>query len=111
MTRMRSLCSFLLVGGVLGFPLLGQAEQGEAPTRKTPSVGEKAPDFTLMDFTGKRFTLSDLKGHEGALLWFTNLCEGCRPKLGEMEKFNSEYSGKGIEVIALSQLGKDGAGG
>ena len=107
MIRMRSLCSILLVGAVLGFPLLCQAGQGGAPERKSPSVGDKAPDFTLNDFQGGRFTLSKLKGHEGALLWFTNLCEGCRSKFGEMEKFNSEYSGKGIEIIALSQLGKD----
>jgi peroxiredoxin len=107
MTRMRSFSSLLLVGAVLGFPLLSHAGQGEAMTKKTPSVGDQAPDFTLKDFQGKRFTLSELKGHEGALLWFTNLCEGCQSKFGEMEKFKREYSGKGIEVIALSQLGKD----
>jgi len=107
MIRMRSLCSILLVGAVLGFPLLSKAGQGGAQAKKSPSVGDKAPDFTLKDFQGKRFTLSKLKGPEGALLWFTNRCEGCQSKFGEMEKFNSEYSGKGIEVIALSQLGKD----
>jgi len=107
MTRIRSFTSILLVGAVLGFPLLSHAGQGEAQTKKTPSVGDKAPDFTLKDFQGKRFTLSDLKGHEGVLLWFTNLCEGCQSKFGEMEKFKSEYSGKGAEVIAVSQLGKD----
>jgi peroxiredoxin len=107
MTQIRSLCSILLVGAVLGFPILSQAGQGGAPAKKPPSVGDKAPDISLKDFHGKRFTLSDLKGHEGALLWFTNLCEGCQSKFGEMEKFKREYSGKGVEVIALSQLGKD----
>ena len=101
MTRMRSLCSILLVGAVLGFPLLSRADQAEAQKTKTPTVGDKAPDISLKDFHGKRFTLSDLKGHEGALLWFTNLCEGCQSKFGEMEKYRSEYSGEGFEVILV----------
>ena len=107
MTRIRSLSSILLVGAVLGFPLLSHAERETALTKKPPSVGDKAPDFTLKDFQGKRFALSDLKGHEGAVLWFTNLCEGCRSKFTEMEKLKSKYGGKGIDVIAVSQLGKD----
>jgi peroxiredoxin len=107
MTWVRSLSSIMLVGAVFAFPLPSHAEQAGARTKKTPSVNDKAPDFTLKDFRGKRFTLSDLKGREGALLWFTNLCEGCQSKFGGMEKIKSEYSGKGIEVVALSQLEKD----
>jgi len=99
--------SVLVVGAMLGLAIPCQAGPDDADAKKIPSVGDAAPDFTLNDFQGKRFTLSGLKGKDGALLWFTNLCEGCTSKFGDMERFKSQYSGKGIEVIALSQLGKD----
>jgi len=107
MIRRSSLVCILLMIVPLVFPRAGRAQQGEPPSAKVLSAGDKAPDFTLADWQGKPFTLSTLKGHEGALLWFTNLCAGCQSKFGEMEKLKREYAGKGVEVIALSQLGKD----
>jgi len=73
-----------------------------------PNVGEKTPDFSLKDFNGREFTLStELKENKATLLWFTNLCKGCQVKLPEMEKIRNLYNGKGIEVVAISVLGKD----
>ena len=66
-----------------------------------------APDFSLKDFQGKQFSLSSFKNHKSVILWFTNLCGGCQDKLAFIEKLNNEYSGKNIEVVAVSQLGKD----
>ena len=63
--------------------------------RANGTVGETAPDFTVKDFGGKRFTLSEWNGRESVLLWFTNLCDGCRSKFAEVEKFKKEYDGKG----------------
>lgn len=75
-----------------------------------PDVGEKAPDFSLKDFNGRRFTLStELKENKVILLWFTNLCKGCQVKLPELEKIKNLYEKKEIEVVAISVLGKDRA--
>jgi peroxiredoxin len=66
------------------------------------------PGFSLMDFQGKKFTLSDeLKNYKVILLWFTNLCKGCLEKIPEMEKIKKLYKEKGIEVVAISVLGDD----
>jgi peroxiredoxin len=33
-------------------------------------INTPAPDFSLYDFQGKKFQLSDLKGHENGLIVF-----------------------------------------
>ena len=81
------------------------AKRGENIT--LPEIGEAAPDFSLRDFKGKTFTLSELKGKKAVLLWFTNLCGGCQTRFGEIEKIKDLYEKKGAEIIAVSILGKD----
>ena len=96
----------MIIAAVLIAPALSARDkQGENTT--LPGVGEAAPNFSLQDFKGKTFTLSDLKGKKAVLLWFTNLCGGCQTKFGEMEKLKNLYEKKGAEVIAVSILGKD----
>ena len=66
------------------------------------------PNFSLLDFQGKKFILSDeLENSKAILLWFTNLCKGCLEKIPEMEKMKNLYKEKGIEFVAISVLGKD----
>ena len=69
---------------------------------------ESAPNFSLNDFQGNKFTLSDeLKNSEAVLLWFTNFCGGCTAKLPEMERIKNLYEKKAVKVVAVSVLGED----
>ncbi len=96
MTRL--LLKTTLVAAGLAFPtfcpsLIAPVWSGETGGNVAlPSVGEKAPDFSLQDFKGKEFTLSKLEGKKAVLLWFTNLCGGCQSKFGEMENRRKEWS-------------------
>ena len=72
-----------------------------------PKVGERAPNFSLQDFNGDKFTLTTLTKTKGILLWFTNLCEGCQSEIPEVLKLKSLYEKKGIDVVAVSVLGED----
>lgn len=72
-----------------------------------PRVGDQALDFSLQDFKGNKFTLSKLTKKNGVLLWFTNLCEGCQSEIPTVLKLKAEYEKKGVEVVAVSVLGKD----
>jgi peroxiredoxin len=47
----------ILAATTFGMPV---AQSQLPPSKGAPKVGEKAPDFTLLDSTGKPFTLSDL---------------------------------------------------
>ncbi|MDP2207578.1 MAG: redoxin domain-containing protein [Bacteroidota bacterium] len=72
-----------------------------------PKVGDSAPNFSLQDFKGNKFTLSKLTKTKGVLLWFTNLCAGCQSQIPTVLSLKAEYEKKGVEVAAVSILGKD----
>jgi peroxiredoxin len=82
------------------------AAPGNAPPAVT-KVGGKAPDFTLQDFKGGKFTLSSSMKEKTVVLWFTNLCEGCQSVIPDVKVLKSEYEKKGVEFVAVSVLGKD----
>lgn len=83
------------------------AQNDNTKTTIVLQAGDPAPDFTLQDFKGNTFTLSEQLKKKGVVLWFTNLCAGCQSKMTEMEKIKKRYEKKGIEVVAISQLGED----
>lgn len=95
----------LLIFGTLLTQTTASAQMNDK--KVAPKVGDRAPDFSLQDFKGNKFTLSKLTKKNGVLLWFTNLCEGCQSKIYEVQKLESLYEKKGIDVVAVSVLGKD----
>lgn len=72
-----------------------------------PRVGDQAPDFLLNDFNGEKFVLSKLIKKGNVVLWFTNLCKGCQSEIPTVIRLKAEYEKKGVEVVAVSVLGKD----
>ncbi|MBI3193421.1 MAG: TlpA family protein disulfide reductase [Ignavibacteriae bacterium] len=72
-------------------------------------VGKQAPEFSLKDFQGKKFNFSKAKNDKVRIFWFTNLCSGCLSVISDIEKIKSLYEKKGVEIIAVSQLGEDKA--
>jgi len=65
-------------------------------------AGEKAPDFTLSDVSGKSHTLSALKDRKAVVLLFMGIeCPrsvAAEPRLGDMLK---KYGEKGVEFFAI----------
>lgn len=88
-------------------PVLVLPQEQRTQKLSLPKVGDQAPDFTLLDFKGRRFILSEQKSRKAVLLWFTNLCEGCLSKLPAMENLKTIFEKKGADFIAVSQLAKD----
>jgi len=72
-----------------------------------PKVGDRAPDISGQCFDGKPFTLSETAKDKPVLLWFTNLCSGCKSKLPFIEELHGKYKNKEMEILAVSQLGDD----
>lgn len=48
----------------------GQCDVGMPDFRSVAQVGTKAPDFNLVDLSGKKVSLSDFKGKKHVLLEF-----------------------------------------
>ena len=107
--RMCTLNGFLAACVVLFGAVVAQSQTFASHSDKggAPKVGDLAPDFSVQDFKGEKFTLSTLTKRRAVLLWFTNLCEGCQSKISEVLELKSLYERKGVDVVAVSVLGKD----
>lgn len=67
------------------------------------ALGTPAPDFTLADPTGKRFSLKDFAGSKGLLVAFIcNHCPYVKHVLDGFVRFAREYGPKGIAIVAIN---------
>ena len=69
----------------------------------SPPVGAAAPDFSLPDAAGKAHSLSEYKGKYVVLEWFNPECPFVKKHYGSgnMQKLQSEYTGKGVVWLSI----------
>jgi mycoredoxin-dependent peroxiredoxin len=68
-------------------------------------VGTRAPDFTLTDVTtGKRFTLSSLRGKRNAVMVFYqgSFCSVCGHQLENLQRHLADFTKQDAVVLAIS---------
>jgi DsbE subfamily thiol:disulfide oxidoreductase len=96
----------LLAAFVLGAaPLRGDA--ASADFKAVPKLQEMkerldAPDFTLLNPSGKKVSLKDFRGKVVFLNFWATWCESCRDEMPSMERLYKEYKGKGLEIVAVN---------
>ena len=86
---------------------------GYAYTGQSPEVGDKAPDFNLLDVSGNEVRLSDFEGKKNVvLIFYSSYKDGSNPQwptctmqLSEVQKRISEINNLNAEVIAISTKG------
>jgi len=61
-----------------------------------------APDFTLQDLSGKKVTLSGLKGSVVLLEFWATWCPPCRASIPGIERLHKAYGNKGLTILAIS---------
>jgi AhpC/TSA family len=68
-----------------------------------PPVGTAAPDFSLTDAKGKTHSLAQYKGKYVVLEWFNPECPFVKKHYGSgnMQKLQSEYTGKGVIWLSI----------
>lgn len=64
--------------------------------------GQKAPDFTLKDLSGKSVSLSSQKGKVVILVFWASWCPPCKEELRSLNKLYNMYKGRGLVVLAVS---------
>jgi cytochrome c biogenesis protein CcmG/thiol:disulfide interchange protein DsbE len=74
----------------------------QADTVTGLAVGDRAPDFTLIDVHGRRVTLAALRGHAVWLNFWATWCPWCRTEMPDMEQVHRRYGNKiliyGVDV-------------
>lgn len=74
---------------------------------KMLEVGAEAPDFTVKDTDGARFTMSEEKGKNPVVLVFWSIfCEPCRFEMPAIQKMHEKYKDKGLDVLAVALDGE-----
>jgi AhpC/TSA family len=75
-----------------------------SPAHSAAVVGQKAPDFTLKDTSGKSVSLADFKGKTVVLEWVNPGCPYVRKHYsgGNMQSTQKDAVGKGVVWLAIN---------
>jgi peroxiredoxin len=96
-------CTLLAIGCALadGQDLTKPQEEGQPPGQVTAQVGQEAPDFTLLDCSGKKHELSDYKDRIVVLEWLNQQCPWSVKAVPVMKDLRKKYEGKGIVWLGV----------
>ena len=67
-----------------------------------PSGLQKAPELTLNLITGKKLSLSDMRGKPVLITFWATSCPGCIKEMPHLVELYNELHGKGLEVIGIA---------
>ncbi len=72
--------------------------------RTVPSENGKqlAPDFTLHDLKGKRYTLHELRGQVVVINFWATWCGPCRYEIPDLTRIYNKYKDEGVIVLGIS---------
>jgi len=73
------------------------------------TVGRPAPDFTLDQAYGGSVDLSAFRGRSVLLVFWTTSCGICRHELPLLDRLNTEFRARGVEILAVNIRDLDGA--
>ncbi|WP_075617643.1 thiol-disulfide oxidoreductase ResA [Paenisporosarcina indica] len=66
------------------------------------SVGDKAPDFTLVDLNGEEHSLSNYKGQGVFLNFWGTWCKPCAKEMPAMDRQYEVFKDKGVQTLAVN---------
>ncbi|MDN4607314.1 thiol-disulfide oxidoreductase ResA [Sporosarcina highlanderae] len=69
---------------------------------KVLAVGDKAPDFELVDIDGNKHRLSDYKGKGVFLNFWGTWCPPCKREMPDMEEQYKAFKDKGVHVLSVN---------
>ncbi|MDW0115601.1 thiol-disulfide oxidoreductase ResA [Sporosarcina thermotolerans] len=69
---------------------------------KVLAVGDKAPDFELVDLDGNKQRLSDYKGEGVFLNFWGTWCPPCKREMPDMEEQYNAFKEKGVHVLSVN---------
>jgi len=93
-----SLCLAVVIGGVIAGVVFTSHRLPPVGTK----VGNRAPDFTLNDFSGKPVRLSQFRGHVVLLEFWQSTCPDCRRETPYLGELYSRYKAEGLVWVGVN---------
>ena len=89
----------VLLGLAIGYTVYGTATKDKVELLK---IGSDAPDFTLVDTNGEKYTLSDYRGQGVFLNFWGTYCPPCEKEMPAMDRQFQVYKDQGVQTIAVN---------
>ena len=64
--------------------------------------GKPAPNFSLVDLSGKKVTLADFKGHPLVLNFWGTYCDPCKVEMPWLQQLSQKYATQGFDVVGVT---------
>ncbi len=83
---------------------IGTAALSAEPAKPETGVmkGQRAPDFTIKDLSGKSFSLSSAKNDVVCLMFWATWCPYCVREVPRFKELHAKYSAKGFRIIGIN---------
>lgn len=104
------------VVGAAGLPSANALAVAQSSTPASPAellpvgyrVGDRAPDFSLVNIDGRTVSLGGLRGHPVIINFWASWCTYCRVEMPELDALYKEESARhGLIVLAVNTLDSD----
>ena len=82
----------------------GASTAGRIPA---PQKGFLAPDLTLADPNGRRYSLSSLRGKAVVVNLWATWCPPCRAEMPSIEQYYRQYKPEGLVVLGVNATAQD----
>ena len=89
----------LILGATVAYTLYANFTKEDV---KRVAIGEKAPDFVLMDMNGEQHRLSDYEGQGVFLNFWGTWCKPCEREMPYMDNQFKEFKDKGVTILAVN---------
>lgn len=94
---MRTIILFVL-GAAVAYSLYANLTKDN---KQKVAVGEKAPDFMLVDMQGNKHRLSDYRGQGVFLNFWGTWCPPCKKEMPYINNQYLQYKDKGVQVLSI----------
>ncbi len=85
----------LILLGALAWRLLAPAAAPAA------TIGSQAPDFSLVDLSGKPVRLADLRGHPVIVNFWASWCGPCIEEFPLLQQAATEHAADGLVIVGI----------
>lgn len=74
----------------------------DAMLTSSPLLGKPAPNFTLEDLSGKKFSLASYKGKAVMVNFWATWCGPCKIETPWLVELRNQYAPQGFEILGIS---------